>query len=101
MGTTIPSKTPPDVVHHPQHYQTYTEGLEVIDIIKAILGPEKFCAYCRGNAIKYLSRADHKGNTVEDLNKAVVYINFEIEQREQREHDGVVLVGMDGSETRV
>ncbi len=81
METTPTNKPSPDMVHHPQHYQTYTEGLEVIDIIKAILGPEKFCGYCRGNAIKYLSRADHKGSTVQDLNKAIVYINFEIEQR--------------------
>lgn len=35
-----------------------------------------------GNAIKYLWRADHKGQPVEDLRKARWYINREIERRD-------------------
>jgi hypothetical protein len=37
--------------------------------------------FCLGNAIKYLWRADLK-NGVEDLKKAVWYINREIQRRE-------------------
>lgn len=70
-----------DNVNHPAHYKTHIEGLEVISIIYAILGPEGFKAYCRGNALKYLSRADDKGSTVEDLKKAAKYIAWEIEAR--------------------
>lgn len=33
-----------------------------------------------GNAIKYISRAGRKGNAIEDLNKAIQYIRFEIER---------------------
>lgn len=74
-----------DSVHHPKHYETYIDGLETIDIIYAVLGPERFEGYCRGNALKYLARADVKGNTVEDLEKAVKYIGWEIEIRRKEE----------------
>lgn len=35
-----------------------------------------------GNAIKYLWRADEKGNAIEDLQKAKWYIEDEIRKRE-------------------
>lgn len=34
-----------------------------------------------GNAIKYLWRADLKGNTLEDLEKAAWYVQREIQRR--------------------
>ena len=77
-------KTEHDSVHHPKHYQTHVEGLETIDIIFAILGADGFRSYCRGNALKYLSRADDKGATAEDLRKAMVYINWEIDTLEAK-----------------
>jgi hypothetical protein len=59
-----------DPVNHPPHY---TNGeIECIDAIRAALGREGFIAYCRGNALKYLWRCDHKGGT-EDLKKARWY----------------------------
>jgi hypothetical protein len=36
-----------------------------------------------GNAIKYVWRADLKGNAVEDLKKAEFYIRREIQKREK------------------
>ena len=72
-----------DNVNHPKHYETYIKGLEAIDIIYAALGPEKFVGYCRGNALKYLLRADAK-NGVEDLEKAAVYLDWEINIRKER-----------------
>ena len=33
-----------------------------------------------GNAIKYISRAGRKGDKIEDLKKAIQYIEFEIEE---------------------
>ena len=75
-----------DNVNHPTHYQTYIEGLEAIDIIYAALGSEKFVGYCRGNALKYLLRADAKNGT-EDLEKAQVYLNWEIQIRKKEESD--------------
>ena len=59
-----------DAVEHPAHY---TSGkIEVIDYIE-----DQNFPYHLGNAIKYISRAGKKDpeKTVEDLQKAVWYIN--------------------------
>jgi hypothetical protein len=37
--------------------------------------------FCLGNAIKYIWRADLKNDSVEDLKKAIWYINRKIERR--------------------
>lgn len=76
----------PDNVHHPKHYETYIKGLETIDIIYAALGPDLFRGYCRGNVLKYLLRADQK-NGVEDLEKAAVYLDWEINIRKREGHE--------------
>ena len=62
-----------DMVNHPPHYKT--GGIEAIDYIQAKLTPEEFAGFCKGNALKYISRAGHKGNTAEDLRKAIWYLN--------------------------
>ena len=56
-------------VNHPSHYQTES-GLEAIDVIEAFFHDN----FHLGNAVKYLLRAGKKGDTVEDLDKAVWYI---------------------------
>lgn len=58
-----------DPVNHPAHY-TYG-GIECIDYIFALGFGEDFC---KGNAIKYISRAGHKADKAEDLKKAVWYL---------------------------
>ena len=68
----------PDNVNHPPHYNQ--GDIECIDAIRASLGPEAFVAYCRGNAIKYLWRCEHKGG-VEDLLKAAWYLSRAIGER--------------------
>ena len=70
-----------DNVNSPKHYQLEGLNIEVIDIIKSVLGSDKFEGYCRGNVIKYIMRADEK-NGLEDLKKARVYLNWEIESKE-------------------
>jgi hypothetical protein len=37
--------------------------------------------FCLGNAVKYIWRADLKGNDIEDLQKARFYIDREIARR--------------------
>ena len=61
-----------DSVNHPSHYTQY-KGLEVIDLTEQM-------NFNRGNAIKYIARAEFKGNELEDLKKAAWYINREIER---------------------
>lgn len=62
---------PDDPVNHPSHY-TYGD-VETIDQMVAIFGPEFVAIYCRITAFKYLSRYKHKGNPVQDLEKARWY----------------------------
>lgn len=58
---------------NPAHYKRGTT--EVIDFIREQLGDEGFVAYCRGNALKYLSRAGSKSGApkVDDLGKSRWY----------------------------
>lgn len=58
----------PDVVNSPDHYKV--GGVETIDFIEA-----KKLDYNLGNAVKYISRADYKGNRIQDLQKARWYID--------------------------
>lgn len=63
-----------DPVAHPKHYTQHPSGIECIQITEHM-------GFCLGNAVKYIWRADLKGNSIEDLKKAVWYIEREIERR--------------------
>ena len=70
-----------DPVALPRHYRQHPSGIECIDIAKHM-------NFSIGNAIKYLWRAglkeepgkDQFDKHVEDLQKAIQYIKFEIER---------------------
>ena len=64
-----------DSVNHPAHYKV--GGIETIDFIEA-----KKLNYHLGNVVKYITRADHKGDRMEDLHKARWYLNREIARLE-------------------
>jgi hypothetical protein len=61
----------PTLVNNPPHYTA--GGIETIDFIEA-----KSLGYNLGNVVKYITRADHKGDKHEDLCKARWYLNREI-----------------------
>ena len=62
-----------DPINRPPHY---THGdIEPIDVIEAWgLG------FCLGNVVKYIARAGHKGDRLEDLKKARWYWEREIKR---------------------
>ncbi len=68
-----------DNVNHPSHYTSHPSGVECITITQHY-------DFCIGNAIKYLWRAGLKKDAdksyiekgIEDLEKAIWYINQEI-----------------------
>lgn len=66
-----------DPVNHPKHYTGHPSGVECIQIAE-------HWNFCRGNALKYLWRAGEKGDEIEDLKKAVWYIQREIQRLETR-----------------
>ena len=70
-----------DELNHPIRYAR--NGVECIDIMIKIFGPENVKIFCKLNAFKYLWRSDFKGKT-EDIKKAVVYLNryLEIDEEE-------------------
>lgn len=74
-----------DRVNHPSHYTWLKDicGIEVIDITRHM-------NFNLGNVIKYILRAGHKSEEgmnsrqkqIEDLQKAIFYINDEIKRLE-------------------
>jgi hypothetical protein len=60
-----------DVINHPQHY-TFGK-IEIIDAIE-----DWQLGFHEGNVVKYVARARHKGHELEDLEKAVWYLNRKI-----------------------
>ena len=61
-----------DNVNNPSHY-TQGRSFEPLDVIN-----DWELGFCLGNALKYIARAGRKGCTVEDLKKAIFYLNREI-----------------------
>ena len=71
---TLPAST--SAVNHPAHYNSHPSGVECITVV------EHF-GFNVGNAIKYLWRCGLKGDEIEDLKKALWYVQREIEKREK------------------
>ncbi len=64
----------PDMVNHPPHYTKHPSGVECIEIVRHM-------PFNIGNAIKYLWRRRSKGNEIEDIEKAIWYLQDEIKLR--------------------
>ena len=61
-----------NVINHPSHYN---QGIECIDYIES----HDF-NFNLGNAIKYISRCEYKGNKIKDIGKAIWYLKRELEK---------------------
>ena len=59
-----------DPVNHPKHYCSHPSGIECIQ-------GTRHMNCCLGNAIKYIWRAAGKGKALEDLDKAIFYLQEE------------------------
>lgn len=76
-----------DNVNHPKHYTSHPSGVECIEIVQ-------HHDFCIGNAIKYLWRAGlktefgmmDKDKHIEDPEKAIWYINREIQMLVDGQH---------------
>lgn len=60
-----------DQVNNPEHYNSHPSGIECIEVTRHM-------NFNLGNAIKYIWRAGLKDDYVEDLEKAIWYLNDEI-----------------------
>ena len=61
-----------DPVNHPAHYNK--GGVQCIDAIASMQG-DGFKYYLQGSAVKSIWRPEHKGKPIEDLDKAIWFIN--------------------------
>ena len=71
-----------DAVNHPSHYTSSLahcggcgKSIECIDVTMHM-------PFTVGSAVKYLWRVGLKDDAIQDLRKAIKYIEFEIERRE-------------------
>ena len=62
-----------DPVNHPSHYTSHPSGIETIQITECM-------NFCLGNAIKYIMRCEHKDNKKQDIEKAIWYLQRELER---------------------
>lgn len=65
-----------EAVKSPKHYKLPGLNIESIDVLRAVLTPEEFKGFCKGNALKYLIRAGKKDDELQGLKKAGVYIGW-------------------------
>ena len=75
-------KPQPDMVNHPPHYNNHPSGVEAITITEHM-------SFNIGNAVKYLWRVDEKLDTMEDIDKAIWYLNREkLKRTKEKEKNG-------------
>ncbi len=64
-----------DQVNSPSHYtKCRVEAIEIIEDVVAG-APDPVVGYLVGQTLKYLLRAWHKGNAIQDLQKAAWYLS--------------------------
>jgi len=61
-------------VNHPEHYNNHKSGVEAIKVCESM-------GFNLGNAFKYTFRRNDKGDVVENLKKALWYVEYEIDRR--------------------
>ncbi len=67
------------IVNHPEHYGGADNPYEAIKIIEA-LGLD----FHLGNVIKYICRAGKKGDSLQDLAKALWYLQRKVEMESNK-----------------
>ena len=76
IGVDVGDNLKHDPVNRPQHYTQHPSGVECIQITEHM-------GFNLGNAVKYIWRADLKHDAIEDMEKAVWYIQREIQKRKK------------------
>ena len=61
-----------DAIHHPKHYTSDDCGIEAIDVTSLLPA-------CISNAVKYVWRCGKKDEDLQELKKALWYINYSID----------------------
>lgn len=88
-----------DNVNNPNHYKLSC-GVESIEIIKRVLGIKGFVAFCLGNILKYLIRAEKK-NGKEDYKKAAKYLEWVIERESYEKYEVIQIADVEDLERQL
>lgn len=75
IGYRADDQEPPEKVDHPLHYNAHPSGFECLDVVRHM-------NFNLGNVVKYVWRADEKGDRLTDLRKAAFYLADEIKRLE-------------------
>jgi len=67
-----------EAINHPTHYGGEDNPYEAIKVIEAWE-----VGFNLGNTLKYISRAGKKDNIIQDLEKALFYLDREIQNRKK------------------
>jgi hypothetical protein len=73
-----------EAVNHPEHYGGEDNTYEAIKVIDAWR-----LDFCLGNAVKYIARAGKKDSELQDLKKAIWYLEHKLAKLENRELDDI------------
>lgn len=88
-----------DNINNPNHYKLSC-GVESIEIIKRVLGIKGFVAFCLGNILKYLIRAEKK-NGKEDYKKAAKYLEWVIERESYEKYEVIQIADVEDLERQL
>lgn len=83
VGDTDESSKDYDAVNHPKHYTSSPATCECGRPIECIQ-ITRHMSFNLGNSTKYVWRADLKNDAIEDLEKAVWYLQDEIAERKRK-----------------
>lgn len=75
-----------DSVNHPKHYVSLGAYCSACHCIIECIDIVRHQSFNLGCAMKYIWRADHKGKPLEDLRKAIFYLEDEIKRRSNINH---------------
>lgn len=73
MSDAVAMEITEDLVNRPTHY-THS-NIECISAIEASMSVAQFKGFLKGQVMKYLWRYEHKGNPLQDIEKAQWYLS--------------------------
>lgn len=82
-ATDDPAPSEDDPVNHPTHYTS--GGIECLDALEASMTPIEYAGFLKGQVFKYIWRYRLKGKPVQDLRKALFYLDRLIKVAEKEE----------------
>lgn len=74
-------------VKHPEHYNSSINGLETIDAMQGAVNVKDtiVSGFHKMTAVKYICRAGLKDNRIQDINKAIEYLQMLVKHYQEED----------------